>query len=301
MSKLLKFQFKSITHRLIFSCVVSAIAIYGISYWHARQLLKSTLDNWVLGFAQSRVNEIAHELDSKLLAIEKQALNLTRSLQALTANFNPNSQNNLEPQLQVALDQLFAQPQVQAIALVDIPQNITDTASKGWQYSRQAQFRNLDQNLATNWLARCQSDRLLNNSLNYQVKHQAFWTKPYSLNNSSAQFSTTYCIVLTQATNPATTRIFAIAIDLDWLKAMLNQQPSVQSDKASDETSELEVSEPFAIAPLAAPDQQWLVKPNNSELFKSLQSSQQALVNHINDSPIQRSQISINNFQNKVI
>ncbi|NMF57615.1 SpoIIE family protein phosphatase [Pseudanabaena yagii] len=301
MSKLLKFQFKSITHRLIFSCVVSAIAIYGISYWHARQLLKSTLDNWVLGFAQSRVNEIAHELDSKLLAIEKQALNLTRSLQAPTANFNPNSQNNLEPQLQIALDQLFAQPQVQAIALVDIPQSITDTANKGWQYSRQEQFRNLDQNLATNWLARCQSDRHTNDQINSQVKQQVFWTKPHSLNNGSAQFSTTYCIVLTQATNPATTRILAITIDLDWLKAMLNQQPSVQSDQASYETSDLEVSEPFAIAPLAAPDQQWLVKPNNSELFKSLQSSQQALVNHINDALRQSSQISINNFQNKVI
>jgi sigma-B regulation protein RsbU (phosphoserine phosphatase) len=294
MSKPLKFQFKSITHRLIFSCVVSAIAIYGISYWHARQLLKSTLDNWVLGFAQSRVNEIAHELDGKLLAIEKQALNLTRSLQDPTANFNLTSQNNLDPQLQIALDQLLAQPQVQAIALVDIPQNITDTSSKGWQYSRQEQFRNLDQNLATNWLARCHSEQ----PLNYQVKHQAFWTKPHALNNSSAQSITTYCIPLNQATNPAITKILVIAIDLDWLKALMNQKKSVKSY----EMSELEIGEPFAIAPLAAPDQQWLVKPISVELFKSLQSSQHTLANRgINVSPSKRSLIVINDSPNTVI
>ncbi|BBC25664.1 SpoIIE family protein phosphatase [Pseudanabaena sp. ABRG5-3] len=298
MSKPLKFQFKSITHRLIFSCVVSAIAIYGISYWHARQLLKSTLDNWVLGFAQSQVSDAAHEMDSKLLAIEKQALNLTRSLQDLTANFNPNSQNNLDPQLQIALDQLFAQPQVQAIALVDIPQNVTDTSTKGWQYSRQEQFRNLDQNLATNWLARCKSNSHANDQINSQVKHQAFWTKPHFLNNSSAQSITTYCIPLSQATNPATTKVLAISIDLDWLKALMNQKKSVKSD----EISELEIGEPFAIAPLALPDQQWLVKPNNLELFKSLQSSQQALANRgINDSPSKRSLISINNSPNTII
>lgn len=41
-------SFKSITQRLIFGFVVSAIAIDGVSYWQARQLMKNEVDPWVI-------------------------------------------------------------------------------------------------------------------------------------------------------------------------------------------------------------------------------------------------------------
>jgi len=55
MQKLFKFQFRSITHRLIFSCVASAIAIYSISYWHGRYLIQKNIRSFIIDLSQSNL------------------------------------------------------------------------------------------------------------------------------------------------------------------------------------------------------------------------------------------------------
>ncbi|MFM2060877.1 MAG: hypothetical protein RLZZ507_547 [Cyanobacteriota bacterium] len=81
------FRFKSITHRLIFSCVAAAIAIYGVSYWHARQLMYKTVGTWLIDLSQSRIDTVANEIEGKLQAIERSILLSTKSFNNQNCHF----------------------------------------------------------------------------------------------------------------------------------------------------------------------------------------------------------------------
>jgi phosphoserine phosphatase RsbU/P len=269
MRKLAIFQFKSITHRLIFGCVVSAIAIYGVSYWHARQLMQKTAGTWIIDLTQSRIDNATHNVETKLLSIERNVLLLMPTILQSEQNSDTATKDQLLPRLKFLLEQ---QSEIQAIALIEIPNSPTESLTTGWNYDRQGNSSNLNINQAREWLTRC--DRPITSS---QTSHQSFWTQPHSLHtslsNGLSKSSITYCVPL--ATNPniarispnsSKTRYLATEIDLDWLPPLIAEQFS-----NTDEINYRELGDPFVVALSST---QWLVKPRNSQQVQSWLSQQ---------------------------
>jgi sigma-B regulation protein RsbU (phosphoserine phosphatase) len=260
MKKLVKFQFKSITHRLIFSCVVSAIAIYSISYWHGRYLVQRNVRSWIIDLSQSRIDNAAHQIEGSLLRLEKDVFLLRQTIQESAQNFSP-SQTEILPQLKFLLAQ---QPHIQVIALVNIPSNISDTSNRGWQYDRQGGYKNITSE-ATVLLDRCQRDRksLINPNTNQSYTNQSFWTELYFLNNHEKP-RITYCIPLAKKSDITANSAIAIEMNLDWLSDFMKQKLA-----NSDETHYLELGDLFVTIASNKPDRQWLIKPNNPQQIQA--------------------------------
>ncbi|BAQ64634.1 SpoIIE family protein phosphatase [Geminocystis sp. NIES-3709] len=66
-----KFQFRSITHRLIFGCIVAALLIYSLSYSQMRQVVQSGVVTWMTDVAQSRIDSVAVEIEGILESVQK--------------------------------------------------------------------------------------------------------------------------------------------------------------------------------------------------------------------------------------
>lgn len=267
MKKLAFFQFKSITHRLIFGCVVAAIAIYGVSYWHARQLMQKTAGTWIIDLTQSRIDNATHNVESKLRAIERNVLLLITSMFQTEQNFNNVPKDKVLQQLKSLIEQ---QPEVQAIALIELPNNPIESLPIGWNYNRQGKFSTLNVNEAKTWLTQC--DRAVtSHQTSNQISTQFFWSQPYSLNtslsNGLSKSGITYCFPLTSNPNiintsgSQTSRYLAVEIDLDWLSLLINEQFT-----NTDEINYRELGDPFVVT---ASGQQWLVKPNRSQQVQS--------------------------------
>jgi sigma-B regulation protein RsbU (phosphoserine phosphatase) len=267
MQKLFKFQFKSITHRLIFSCVVSAIAIYSISYWHGRYLIQKNLRSFIIDLSQSRIDSAAHQIEENLIRVERdlsplhQNIQNVQNIQDSTQNTNP-LQTDLLPQLKNFFEQ---QPHLEAIALVNLPNGKSDSSNRSWQYDRQGEFKNIISNEAQVWLNRCQSDRA---GLINQTPNQGFWTEPYFLNNSEKS-RITYCVPLTNKSKVTASSAIAIEINLDWLADFMKQKLA-----NTDEIRYLELGDIFVAIPSNKPDRQWLIKPNSQQQIQSWLSQQ---------------------------
>ncbi|MBD2693623.1 ATP-binding SpoIIE family protein phosphatase [Anabaena catenula] len=239
------FRFKSITHRLIFSCVVAAIAIYGVSYWQARKLSQKIVGAWMIDLAQSRIDTAANEIERKLQAIERIVLLSIQTLQRAEQNANSVQTNEFFPLLKTLVKQ---QPQVQAMALIDAS-NISVT---GWYYDRQAKYTSLNPEASKIWLTRC------------QIKGNTpspFWTQPHPLHPSGNALGITYCVPLAANRNSATRRLLAIEMNLDWVAPALAEKLA-----QSDEVHYLELGDPFVLSPA---NTQWIVKPANPQLDNS--------------------------------
>jgi sigma-B regulation protein RsbU (phosphoserine phosphatase) len=265
MQKLFKFQFKSITHRLIFSCVASAIAIYGISYWHGRYLIQKNIRSFIIDLSQSRIDSAAHQIEENLIRVERDLSSLHQNIQDSTQNINL-LQTDLLPQLKIFFEQ---QPHLEAIALVNLPNGKSDSSNRSWQYDRQGEFKNIISNEAQVWLNRCQSDRagLINQTSN-QTPNQAFWTEPYFLNNSEKP-RITYCVPLINKSKVPASKAIAIEMNLDWLPDFMKQKLA-----NTDEIRYLELGDLFVAIPSNKPEQQWLIKPNNPQQIQSWLSQQ---------------------------
>ena len=261
MQKLFKFQFKSITHRLIFSCVASAIAIYSISYWHGRYLIQKNIRSFIIDLSQSRIDNAAHQIEENLIRVERDLSSVHQNIQESTQNTNL-LQTDLLPQLKIFFEQ---QPHLEAIALINLPNGTSDSSNRSWQYDRQGEFKNIISNEAQVWLNRCQSDRA---GLINQTSNQAFWTEPYFLNNSEKP-RITYCIPLTNKSNVTAIRAIAMEMNLDWLADFMKQKLA-----NTDEIHYLELGDLFVAIPSNKPDQQWLIKPNNPQQIQSWLSQQ---------------------------
>ncbi|AFY74705.1 HAMP domain-containing protein,histidine kinase [Synechococcus sp. PCC 7502] len=231
------FQFKSITYRLIFGCVVAAIAIYGLSYTSARLIIQSVVEKWMLDIAQSRIDTITKEIEGELKAIEHSTLILSQI----------KSNNDLRQSLKVLADN---QPKVQAIALI----NTNNINNLGWQYQRQKGYTKLNEQEQLLWQNQC----LFNKKEEHKL--QPHWTAPHPLLNSQLS-GVTYCV-------PITSGILAMEVNLDWITPLMQKyltQP--------DEVNFLKLGETFVISP----SNQWIVKPTTqiqnktqNDLFKQI-------------------------------
>ncbi len=294
MHKLPRFQFKSITHRLIFSCVVSAIAIYSISYWHGRYLIQKNVRSWMIDLSQSRIDNAAHQIEGNLLRVERVLLPLSQAIQESAQNFNL-PQTELLSQLKFLLAQ---QPNIEAIALVNFPNGTSETSNRGWQYDRQNAYKNIGNigNETTVWLDRCQRDRpSLINPIPKQVStNQAFWTEPYFLNDS-AKPRITYCVPLIKNSDVTASSAIAVEVNLDWLSEFMKQKLA-----DTDETHYLELGDLFVTIPSHKPERQWLIKPNNSNQIQSWLSQQKLFQQNKNLDSTSSNRQSINSQANSL-
>ncbi len=274
--------------------MVSAIAVYGISYWHGRYLVQKNVRSWIIDLAQSRIDNAAHQIDGSLLQIEKDLFLLRQTMQEQNLDL---SQAELLPQLKLLL---VKQPYIQAIALVDIANDRSDTSNQGWQYDRQSGYKNISQNIkrgATVWFERCQSSqkRLINPNA-IQSSNQAFWTDTYFLNDYK-NTRIAYCVPLARKSDVATDSAIAIEINLDWLSDFMKQKLA-----DSDETRYLELGDLFVKIPSSKPDEQWLIKPNNPQQIQTWLSLNKDLGNiSLNAQPINSQPSSLTDSQGTLI
>jgi phosphoserine phosphatase RsbU/P len=252
-------RFKSITHRLIFSCVVAAIAIYGVSYWQARKLLQKSVDTWLIDLSQSRIDTVANDMEGKLQAIERSILLSIYGIEKSAQNSNTFNQNELLPLLKTLLEK---QPQIKAIALI----NASNISGTGWYYDRQGKYTNLNLEASRNWLTSCQ--------IKDNTPTSSFWTQPYPLNHPSA---ITYCVPLSANSNPQTINWLAIEVNLDWVSPNMAEKLA-----PSNELRGLELGNYFVFSPSNA---QWIVKPANPQLLQMWLSQQNNTLNNHQPSP----------------
>lgn len=253
-------RFKSITHRLIFSCVVAAIGIYGVSYWQARKLLQNSVNDWLIDLAQSRIDTVANEIEGKLQAIERSILLSIYGIEKSAQNPNAVNQNELLPILTTLVEK---QPQIQAVALI----NARNISEAGWYYDRQGKYTKLNLEASKIWLTRCQIKG------NTPAK-SPFWTQPYPFNHPSA---ITYCFPLSVNSNPETINWLVMEVNLDWVSPNM-----VEKLAKSNQSRGLELGNYFVFSPSNA---QWIVKPENPQLLHLWLSGQNHNLNNQESNP----------------
>ena len=270
MKKLPILKFKSITHRLIFGCVVLAIFVYSTSSLHGRYIIQAVVSSWLIDIASSRIDNTANEIDEKLLRIERDILEIDRSFRLLDKNSDIYPAELL-PQLQ---DLLQRQPQIRSIALAKIADGTADLSDSGWQYDRLIKYKNLSSVDSSSLLNRCQSDR-------------AFWTEPFSLNNAPNNAQKTriaYCIPLAKSAATSVDRAIVVEMDLDWLTPFVKKQFSTY-----DETSYLKLGDLFvAISTNGLTNNKlegrWLLEPSDAKSVESWLSQEERNLENVLES-----------------
>lgn len=184
-------RFRSITHRLIFGCVIAAIVIYSISYWHMRQIIQKGTASWMTAVAQSRIERVNIEILQILQSIE-QNVDLIVRLNQQAKNL---ANESIEPMLKIMMAQ---QPAVKAVAV-------------SIENKKQINDRDLNS--------------LLNRCRNTARTSQPFWTQPYRPNPSSESFAITYCLPLSK--QQTTQGSIAVEVSLDWLPTLVTRQLQV--------------------------------------------------------------------------
>lgn len=235
------FHFTSITHRLIFGCLVAAIAIYGLSYWQARQIIQRIVGGWILNLAQSDINNVAKKIESKLLRIELNTLLLLPSIQ----NFNFEREN-----IPLLNNFVKEQSEVKAIAVLEITDREIITTK--WYSQAKLAFSAQQRQIAIN---DCSILTARNNF------NSPFWTKPYLLDRKLNSWEITYCFplnIVEKKTNLASNQLLAISVSLDWLLPLIESELTVERVTQLQKINYLELGKPFVISHSS---QQFIISP----------------------------------------
>ncbi len=238
MPRLPSFRFSSITHRLIVACVVAAIVIYSLSFWHMRQLVQQGVGSWMMQLAQSRVDTVATAIEGQLHSLEQVVQLIAQDGQ--TSGNQPSAPTNPRWQSLVA-----QQPLIHRIAVRFARENAI-----GWQAVRAGRSDTpeiLDDHTTALLLNRCQQSA---------SSAESFWTPPYPLDAARTTMGVTYCrsdrAVIGQPLNQAA--LLAVEVTLDWVT------PLVQNHlKVMDNFHHVQLGQSLV---LALPDRQWLVHPD---------------------------------------
>ncbi|MEE3715408.1 SpoIIE family protein phosphatase [Tumidithrix elongata RA019] len=268
MNLLQHFRFRSITHRLVFACVIAAILIYSLSFWRMRQVAEELGEKWITYVAQSQVDTVAAKVSGVLRSIELNAQMIVQVGQQ--TNYFPK-----ESAIAPLLTSVVQQSIVSAVAIRS--PNSTDIE----QFGRGSDRKGIDWVLGdrdiTNLIAHCQSTSTVT---------QPFWTQPYpqnsltgslndSLNKSLGEsqneyLSIAYCVPLLHRLDrePSVQGMLAIEITLDWLKKYASGNSPI-SIPIIDQVARIKMGKPFAIY---LPASQWLVSPSASIQTASIQN-----------------------------
>jgi sigma-B regulation protein RsbU (phosphoserine phosphatase) len=264
------FQFKSITHRLIFSCVVSAIAIYGASYWQARQIIQRIVGGWMLDLAQSQIDLVVKEIDGKLLEIERDSLLLLPIIREVTAEPHFDFDRELAPLLDTLIEDksLFK-------SIAFLKKSEKETINIEWEYGQKL---NSQENEQKKIFAGCSIS-----SKNIE-SNRPFWTEPYLLNKQLSSWGISYCVPVssffskTKQPNLKSQDLLAISIGLDWLSPLIKTN-AIDSRSVN----YLKSGDPFLFS---NSNREWIIAPNNPQLIRSWLEEEKTLATHRQDTLI---------------
>jgi len=232
--RLPQFRFRSITHRLIFGCVIAAIVIYSLSYWQMRQVVGEGLESWMIQVAQSRIEAIAAEISGILRSVEQSA--------DLVAHTELN-----ESKLDILQTLMAQQSNVQTVAAVPLSTSSSASRSFGLRIDHQGDYQNLSDRDLKNLFSHCQTPT---------TATKPFWTKPYPSNPSSESLRIIYCDPIFsphQEQKPIMPGMLAVELTLDWLPPLVTRKLEVVN-----KFFQLEMRSPFVMDLQTG---QWLVKP----------------------------------------
>ncbi|CAN1212180.1 SpoIIE family protein phosphatase [Tumidithrix helvetica PCC 7403] len=250
------FRFRSITHRLVFACVIAAILIYSLSFWRMRQVAEELGEKWIANVAQSQVDTVAAEVSGVLRSIELNAQMIVHAERQV--NYFPK-----EPAIAPLLTSIVQQSIVSAVA-IRTP-NSTDIEQFGQSSDRNGADRAFGDRDITNLIAHCQSTSGVT---------QPFWTQPYPQNSLTGSLneslSAAYCVPLLHRLDrePSVQGMLAIEITLDWLKKYASSYSPI-SIPIIDQVAWVKMGKTFAIH---LPTSQWLVRPSASIQIASIQN-----------------------------
>jgi sigma-B regulation protein RsbU (phosphoserine phosphatase) len=265
LTRLFTFQFRSVTHRLVCACIVSAVLIYGLSFSLIRDLLEQTVKGWITQLAQSRLEAVAGQLEADLQA------SAAAGLEALGSD--PDGQ-----QLQSLLHQPFAKSPpvpIQAVLLARFKALDARAAAESISplqqlagASRQSSgaVQAMEQTAALALLRECKPEGMAGNK-DSKEEDQTGPYRPYWRNTEGEGHGAglVYCVPRL-ASPPAggavgNRQLLAIRISLD--QALDELQRKLQ---VTDTLSHLEMGQAFVMTPR----QRWLLRPPDSLLLDTV-------------------------------
>lgn len=232
------FRFKSITHRLIFACVIAAIVIYSSSFWHMRQVTANGVMAWMLQVAQSRVELVAAEVKRVLQSVEENT--------NIVVQIHPQATDKLNPSSLHLFKMLMAQQSVvQAMAYYTSKSTEILVKSSGLRSEGKGNYQVLSDREITDLITPCQNNSTTN---------QPFWVQPHQSNLPNEPLQTIYCVPVSSTLGQKSW--FAVQINLDWLKPLVLSKMEV-----IDKFNNIEIGKPFVIN---IQTKQWVLNPQES-------------------------------------
>ncbi|MDV2998739.1 MAG: hypothetical protein N5P05_000345 [Chroococcopsis gigantea SAG 12.99] len=211
----------------MFGCVSAALFIYGVSYWHGRQLIEKIVGAWIIDLSKSRVNSTVHDIETRLFHIERTVFLLLPKITEKPEDLSPWQQL------------LLQEGAIETISLIQVPDK--DNNIRGETIARNRGYGEINSSQAAALLRRCQSGDL---------SSQTVWSSNIYLNRSGLG----KCVIYNQSQD-GKRRYLILEVNLDWL-------PSIVSKNFTNDGQlpYLNIAQPFV---LDQANQQWLIKPKN--------------------------------------
>lgn len=233
-----KFQFRSITHRLIFGCAIAAIFIYSVSYWHMRQVVQLGVVTWMTDVAQSRIDSVVIEIEAILKSVEDNTEFILNSHQSTEKVFDENT--TILSKTLIKQESL-----IKAVAIGSF--SVNQTTIKPYKlFGLSRDFQNVEQIMRDN-----DAMKLLNHCQNISNRPFPFWSTFYKNKSSHLIYCNSLNLNLSQI--QANKDLLAIELTLDWLEPLVIRKLNV-----IDKINHFSIGKPFVID---LRNDQWLVNP----------------------------------------
>ena len=197
-------RFKSITHRLIFACLIAAIVIYSLSFWNIRHITKRGTLSWMIQVAQARVNGVAAEVEGILQSVSKNSSFVFQAVDNQGQDIQEKSQL-----LQRLMDQQLT---IETVVLQQSSQEALGLERSAKGYS------SLTPQRVTALLEHCPT---------LSTTHQAIWSSMYPADSNHRFTRAVYCLNGVPKPYLNSPSILAVEINLNWVNTLVKQNLEV--------------------------------------------------------------------------
>lgn len=255
-------RFKSITHRLIFACLIAAIVIYSLSFWNIRHITKRGTLSWMIQVAQARVNGVAAEVEGILQSVSKNSSFVFQAVDNQGQDIQEKSQL-----LQRLMDQQLT---IETVVLQQSSQEALGLERSDKGYS------SLTPQRVTALLEHCPT---------LSTTHQAIWSSMYPADSNHRFTRAIYCLQGVPKTYLNSSSILAVQINLNWVNTLVKQNLEV-----IDQFNQVTIGNPWLIdlktekwfVPTSTEIQQFSWLSDLSDLIKL----SQPVFNGVSESPL---------------
>lgn len=255
-------RFKSITHRLIFACLIAAIVIYSLSFWNIRHITKRGTLSWMIQVAQARVNGVAAEVEGILQSVSKNSSFVFQAVDNQGQDIQEKSQL-----LQRLMDQQLT---IETVVLQQSSQEALGLERSDKGYS------SLTPQRVTALLEHCPT---------LSTTHQAIWSSMYPADSNHRFTRAIYCLQGVPKTYLNSSSILAVQINLNWVNTLVKQNLEV-----IDQFNQVTIGHPWLIdlktekwfVPTSTEIQQFSWLSDLSDLIKL----SQPVFNGVSESPL---------------